>query len=222
MNKIVAEKRYLSGKLGVDYSSLSQSFLRAETQLTTTSVIPFEFQSSQVTTSIVTEKLLELNDEFALTQVGVFLKQVGADSPTDLQHLNSQLLTWNDPQTFTGTNAANVGAIYNADLSFTINRTQFIPAIDTRDFRRVPNTQQNSNALASGTATTPADTFSPIGTDEVNLAYSFLDVDPTLIDGRQTLDININLGSSVTFDDASNFYAAVAILRGYLITNAKS
>ena len=59
MNKIVAEKRYLSGKLGVDYSSLSQSFLRAETQLTTTSVIPFEFQSSQVTTSIVTEKLLK-------------------------------------------------------------------------------------------------------------------------------------------------------------------
>ena len=54
------------------------------------------------------------------------------------------------------------------------------------------------------------------------MAYSFLDVDPTLIDGRQTLDININLGSSVTFDDASNFYAAVAILRGYLITNAKS
>lgn len=222
MNRIVAEKKYLAGKLGVDYSSLSQSYLRAETALETTSVIPFEFQSSQVTTSIVTENLLSLNDEFAIGQLGVFLKQVGSDTPTDLQHLNSQLLTWNDPQTFTGTNAANIGSIYNGTFSFTINRTQYIPAIDTRDFRRVPNTQQNNNVLASGTATTPADTFSPIGTDEVNMAYSFLDVDPVLIDGRSTLDINIDLGSSVTFDDASNSYYAVAILRGYLITNAKS
>ena len=212
----------MAGKLGVDYSSLSQSYLRAETALATTSVIPFEFQSSQVTTSIVTENLLSLNDEFAIGQLGVFLKKVASDTPTDLEHLNSQLLTWNDPQTFTGTNAANVGAIYNGTFSFTINRTQYIPAIDTRDFRRVPNTQQNNNVLASGTATTPADTFSPIGTDEVNMAYSFLDVDPVLIDGRSTLDINIDLGSSVAFDDASNSYYAVAILRGYLITNAKS
>jgi hypothetical protein len=214
MNSVIAEKQYITSKLGVPYENLSQSYLRAETALTTTSVIPFQLQRGQVASPIVTENLLELNDQFVITHLGFGLKQIGSDSPTTQQHLNAQVFTYADTNTFTGTNAVNVASIYNTNLSFTINRKDFIPAFPMRSFLRVPEIQTATNA---GYATGPKQTngFS-------NGLYSFYPTEVVLIDGRQTLDIQINLGASVAFDDASNSIYAVLELRGYLIVNAKS
>jgi hypothetical protein len=214
MNSVIAEKQYITSKLGVPYENLSQSYLRAETALTTTSVIPFFLQRGQVASPIVTENLLELNDQFVVTHIGFGLKQIGADSPTTQQHLNAQVFTYADTNTFTGTNAANVASIYNTNLSMTINRKDFIPAFPMRSFLRVPESQTATNA---GYTTGPKQTNSfPNG------LYSFYPTEVVLIDGRQTLDIQINLGASVAFDDASNSVFAVLEFRGYLIVNAKS
>jgi len=214
MNSVIAEKQYITSKLGVPYENLSQSYLRAETALTTTSVIPFLLQRGQVASPIVTENLLELNDQFVITHIGFGLKQIGSDTPTTQQHLNAQVFTYADTNTFTGTNAANVASIYNTNLSMTINRKDFIPAFPMRSFLRVPETQTATNA---GYAAGPKQTNSfPNG------LYSFYPTEVVLIDGRQTLDIQINLGASVAFDDASNSVFAVLEFRGYLIVNAKS
>ena len=215
MNSVIAEKQYITSKLGVPYENLSQSYLRAETALTTTSVIPFFLQRGQVATPIVTENLLELNDQFVITHIGFGLKQIGADSPTTQQQLNAQVFTYADTNTFTGTNAANVASIYNTNLSMTINRKDFIPAFPMRSFLRVPETQTASNADYTSSAIKQTNSFP-------NGLYSFYPTEVVLIDGRQTLDIQINLGASVAFDDASNSIYAVLEFRGYLIVNAKS
>jgi hypothetical protein len=215
MNSVIAEKQYITSKLGVPYENLSQSYLRAETALTTTSVIPFFLQRGQVATPIVTENLLELNDQFVITHIGFGLKQIGADSPTTQQQLNAQVFTYADTNTFTGTNAANVASIYNTNLSMTINRKDFIPAFPMRSFLRVPDTQTTVNADYTSSNIKQTNSYP-------NGLYSFYPTEVVLIDGRQTLDIQVNLGASVAFDDASNSIYAVLEFRGYLIVNAKS
>lgn len=215
MNSVIAEKQYIVSKLGVPYENLSQSYLRAETALTTTSVIPFSLQKGQVASPIVTEQLLELNDQFVITHIGFGLKQIASDTPTTLQQLNAPVYTYYDSNTFTGTNAVNVASIYNTNLSMTINRKDFIPAMPMRSFLRVPDTQTTTNADYTGSGIKQTNGFP-------NGLYSFYPTEVVLIDGRQTLDIQINLGASVAFDDASNSIYAVLEFRGYLVVNAKS
>ena len=188
------------------YENLSQSYLRSETLLTTQAVIDFVLQTNKKSNSLVTERLLDLNDEFVITHFTVGLKAIASDTPTDTQQLVAPVLTYNNATAFAGANGANVAAIYNSDLSWTIDRKEFVPQFPVRAFRRVPTTQESATDL---------DGFD-------NGLYAFYPSEPTKIDGRQTIDLAINLGSSTTFDDASNSYYAVFEARGYLIVNAKS
>ena len=54
-----------------------------------------------------------------------------------------------------------------------------------------------------------------------NGLFGFYPCEPIILDGRQTIDMAIELGESVDFDDASITNYAVVRLRGYLVTNAK-
>ena len=196
MNSIVSEKRFISQTLGVPYENLSQSYLRSETVLTTQAAIDFTLQTNKKQAALVTERLLNLNDEFVVTHFTVGLKRIASDTPTDLQQLTAPILTYDNSTAFAGTNGANVSSIYNSDLSWTIDRREFIPQFPMRAFRRVPTAQEAANA-----------------------GYTS---EPTRINGRQTIDLSVNLGSSVTFDDSSNSYYAVFEARGYLVVNAAS
>ena len=75
MNSIVKEKRYISERLGIPYENLSQSYLRAETELLTTSKIDFTLQRNKATSQIVTERLLDLNDEFVYNTLFCWFKR---------------------------------------------------------------------------------------------------------------------------------------------------
>ena len=215
MNSIVSEKRFISERIGVPYENLSQSYLRAETVLGTQSVIDFVLQTNKKQGSLVTERLLDLNDEFVITHFTVGLKRIASDTPTDTQQLVAPVLTYENETAFAGTNGGNVAAIYNSDLSWTIDRKEFVPQFPVRAFRRVPTTQQAANAGYTSSGVNTLDGFD-------NGLFAFYPSEPTKIDGRQTIDLAINLGSSVTFADASNSYYAVFEARGYLIVNAKS
>jgi len=224
MNQIVAEKQYISSKLGIAYENLSQSYLRSLKALTTNSTISFSIQKNQVATPLATENLLELNDVFVATHIAINLYQIPADSPSALQLLSARPFTYDDPVSFTGTNAVNAGAIYGGFLSFTIDRREFIPSFPMRAFYRVPTTQTNAFLDTAGTSGTPAATFS--GNTGVNGyengLFSYYPLDPVALNGRQTIDIDINLGTAVAFDDASNTIYAGLELRGYLVVNAKN
>ena len=118
MNSIVSEKRFISQTLGVPYENLSQSYLRSETELTTTSVIDFTLQTNKKQGSLVTERLLDLNDEFVITHFTVGLKQISAAAPTVQQQLVAPVLTYDNKTAFAGTNGANVSAV-NGQLNKT-------------------------------------------------------------------------------------------------------
>lgn len=215
MNSIVSEKRFISERIGVPYENLSQSYLRSETLLTTNAVIDFVLQTNKKNNSLVSERLLDLNDEFVITHFTVGLKRIASSTPTNTQQLISQVLTYENKTAFAGTNGVNVAAIYNSDLSWTIDRKEFVPQFPVRAFRRVPTTQQANNVGYTSSGVNTLDGFD-------NGLFAFYPSEPTKIDGRQTIDLAINLGSSVTFADASNSYYAVFEARGYLIVNAKS
>jgi hypothetical protein len=122
MNSIVNAKQFVASRLGIPYENLSQSYLQKGVALGTQSVINFPIQTSQVASPLVTDNLLNLNDEFVVTGYTVFLRTVAADSPSNTQLLNAVPYTYNDTNVFTGTNSVNVGAVFNGTLSFTIDR----------------------------------------------------------------------------------------------------
>jgi len=210
MNSIVSEKLYISQKLGINYENLSQSYLQKAVALSTQSVINFPIQSSQVASPLVLDQLLNLNDEFVLTHINVHLRTVAADSPTTAQLQATIPYTYVDTNVFTGTNSANIGAVFNGSLSFTIDRKDFIPAFDCRSFYRVPTAQSAANA----------DYTTSNGYD--NGLYSYFVSEPVKITGRQTLDISVDLGASIALDDASVTNYAVFSVKGYLVVNAKN
>jgi hypothetical protein len=225
MNQIVAEKSYISQKLGIAYENLSQSYLRSITQLSTNSVVSFSIQKNQVATPKVTENLLELNDIFVATHIAVGLQQVaGTDTPSNLQYLTAEFCTYDDPRIFTGTNAANVGAIYGGALSFTVDRREVLPSFPMRAFYRAPQTQTGAFLSTGGTVASPVATFT--GNTGVNGydngLYGFYVLDPIALNGRQTINIDINLGAAIAFDDTSNSVFSFLELRGYLVVNAKN
>ena len=214
MNNIVNEKKFIEAKLGINYSSLSQSYLRAETSLTTTSTIPFNLQSANVAAPLVTEKLLNLNDVFVITHVSIGARFISGTTLTNQKQLNAEVFSYYDSNTFTEvTVGANIASIWNSNLSWVINRTEYVPALACRSFLSVPTTQTAAN---SGYTTGPKTTngwASPF--------TGFLPFEPTVISGRDTLNIAVNLGSSVIFTSANTVYATMEV-RGYLVTNAKS
>jgi len=218
MNSIVNEKKFIEAKLGLPYASLSQSYLRAETSLTTTSTIPFNLQSANVAAPLVTEKLLNLNDVFVITNVSVGARFIsGNTTPTNQKQLNAEVINYYDKNTFTETTfGANIASLWNSNLSWIINRREYVPALSMRNFLFAPITQTATNSFYStGPATTNA-WNSPF--------TSFLPFEPTVISGRDTLNINVNLGSSVQFTATTftNTVYATLEVRGYLVTNAKS
>ena len=215
MNSIVNEKQFISSRLNIPYENLSQSYLQKGVALGTQSVINFPIQTASVASPLVTDNLLNLNDEFVVTHYTIFLRKVAADSPTNVQLLNAATITYFDSATFVGTNSVNVGAIFNGTLSFTIDRKDFIPAFPVRAFYRVPTTQTGTDVgyTSSGNNTTN-------GFD--NGLTGFYQTEPVKITGRQTIDINVDLGASVAMDDASLTNYAVLELRGYLVVNAKN
>jgi len=207
MNSIINEKKFIAERTGIPYANLSQSYLRSETALGSLSQYAFQLQRNNVATPIVTERLLELNDEFVMTHVFIGLKKPASTSAAD--QLAAQIFTYPDQTATTGGFAAVDESLYNGSFSLTINRKEFLPQFPVRYFRRVPETQ--SGLQATGSAT-----FKNAFT---NGLYGFAPFEPVKIDGRQTIDALVDLNAAVTF--TTGVYAVLEV-RGYLVVNAKS
>jgi hypothetical protein len=228
MNSVVAEKKFIQERLGIPYENLSQSYLRAETQLSNLSSYGFKLQAGQVANPIVTEKLLQLNDQFVITHFRVSLRYIDPSvtaTPSATEQLSAQQYLYADPTVFTST-SANAKAIYNGNLAFIIDRKQFLPAFPMNAFYRVPTTQSGAFLATAGTTGAPVATFT--GNTGVNGydngLFGFYVSEPTLIDGRQTLDLSLNLNAAVsiaTIGTDPMVYATFEA-RGYLVVNAKS
>lgn len=130
MNSIISEKKFIAERTGIPYANLSQSYLRAETSLGSLSQYSFQLQKSNVASPIVTERLLELNDEFVMTHVFIGLKKPASTSAAD--QLAAQIFTYPDQTATTGGFAAVDESLYNGSFSLTINRKEFLPQFPIR------------------------------------------------------------------------------------------
>jgi hypothetical protein len=225
MNSVVSEKKFIQERLGIPYENLSQSYLRAETQLSNLSTYKFYLQRGQVAAPLVTENLLELNDQFVITHFRVSLRYIDpatTAAPTATEQLSATQYTYADPQVFTST-SANAAAVYGGNLSFTIDRKEFLPAFPTNAFDRVPTTQSKAFLNATGGATATFGTNIGVNGYENGL-FGFYVSEPTLIDGRQTIDISLNLGAAVSIATVGTDPMVYATFetRGYLVVNSKS
>ena len=208
MNSIINEKKFIAERTGIPYSNLSQSYLRSETALGSNSQYSFNLQKGNgASTPIVTERLLELNDEFVITHLFIGLKKPASTSAAD--QLAAQIFTSPDQTATTGGFAAVDESLYNGSFSLTINRKEFLPQFPIRFFRRVPDQQSGINATGGATNKN----------GYPNGLYGFAPFEPVKIDGRQTIDALIDLNTAVTF--TSGIYAVLEC-RGYLVVNAKS
>jgi hypothetical protein len=225
MNSVVSEKKFIQERLGIPYENLSQSYLRAETQLSSLSQYKFYLQRGQVASPLVTENLLELNDQFVITQFRISLRHIDPTTtgvPTATEQLTAQQYLYADPSVFTSTSAA-AAAIYGGNLSFTIDRKEFLPAFPVNAFYRVPVTQTSQNLQSAYTSTATPNYVANTGRNSYeNGLFGFYVSEPTLIDGRQTIGLNLGAGVSIATVGTDPMVYATFETRGYLVVNSKS
>ncbi len=215
MNK-TAQKQYVQAATGVPLASLSESYLRFETLLTTQNQIKFNVKEN-VGTVVPTERRLSLNDAFIITHMALFVKKVASATPTVVQHANAILYPYRNPSIFDGTNDANIESIYNSTLSLAVNNVTYIPGMNTFSFKRVPNAQQgNINAAIAGPVT-----YTTASDERPNSLFGYVETDLIVLTGSQTIDIAIDLpsGWSGTMAEASESNYAVLMVAGYLAQN---
>lgn len=211
MNK-TAQKQFIASATGVPLTSLSESYLRFETLLTTQNTISFNVKENTGTT-FPTEERLSLNDAFIITHMALFVKKIASATPTAVQHANADLFPYRNPAVFDGTNDANLDGLYNSTLSLAVNQRKFIPSMNTFSFKRVPDAQKGA-PTAVGPLVTPTD-------GRPNSLYGYVETDLIVLTGSQNIDIQIALptGWSGTFAESNESNYAVLMVAGYLAQN---
>jgi hypothetical protein len=215
MSTILEEKRMLARVLGVEVNNISQSFLRSEVLLSTTGSIDFNLLKSTANSPTVTSRLLDQNNTFITTHIGLLLKKPTAD--TAAAHAIAKYYNYVNPATglFDATEDLNCQAIYNGFLNINIDQINFLPAMACSDFERVPTSQQGQ--VTALTVTPTSGTIARDGKE--NGLYGQFPSDWLSFSGTQTVKATVNLPASVAMQPSGEFNYVVLFLRGYLITN---
>lgn len=200
---------------GLQAAKCTQSYIRSEVAVTTTTAqynFPIVVSSQTSATQRVNNRLLNLQDLFYISEIGVFLTDASATSVV------GKLFTYPNPVTFGAAASNPYNAVYNGALSITINNEQVLPSWDLYRHLWVGQTQQNTNFNVAA-PTSPA-----VFTQDQNDGSSagFYPCEPGIIlNGAANIVCNVNLPGAVSTLTASN-PAIVLQLRGILIQNATS
>ena len=128
---------------------LSQSYIRSEVAMSTSTTsyqLPILVNSVGAGTNFATNNLLNLQDAFVVSSIGVFVSIPAASTTTAFP-----LYTYPNASAFTTAGAAAaLYNLYNGKLSVVVNNRQIVPAWDLYRHLYVPQTQQG----AASTATT--------------------------------------------------------------------
>jgi len=125
---------------------LSQSYLRSELALSTTKTL-YQFpilvnDNSAGGSNFNTTNLLQLQDAFYVSHIGLFWAKPSSSTDTTFQ-----LVTYPNASIFSSSNtASSLYSAYNGFMTITINNRQLIPSLDLYRFYQVPQQQQTANA----------------------------------------------------------------------------
>ena len=186
---------------------LSQSYLRSEVAMSTSTTsyqIPVLVNSTGANTNFPTNQLLNLQDAFVVSSIGVFVSIPAASTTTAFP-----LYTYPNASAFTTSGAAAaLYNLYNGKLSVTVNNRQIVPAWDLYRHLYVPQTQQG----AASTATT---------IDENDATeFGYYPVEPNIVlVGSKNNVITLELPGAISTLQASTAPRIVVIMRGILGQN---
>lgn len=186
---------------------LSQSYIRSEVAMSTSTTsyqIPILVNSVGAGSNFATNNLLNLQDAFVVSSIGVFVSIPAASTTTAFP-----LYTYPNASAFTTSGAAAaLYNLYNGKLSVVVNNRQIVPAWDLYRHLYVPQTQQG----AASTATT---------IDENDATeFGYYPVEPNIVlVGSKNNVISLELPGAISVLQASVAPRIVVIMRGILAQN---
>lgn len=152
----------------------------------------------------VTEKKLDRNDKFTITEIGVFLfKRTAATAGIEV------LQTYPNATVFpaggsgaTALNPAHLEVLYNGSLSLSVGQTRFIESLDLNRFRKVPQLIQSGTNANS----------------QREEKDGFIKMTPQItIDGDVKTSFEIEVPAVASLELSNDVYFAL-IARGFQIT----
>ena len=186
---------------------LSQSYIRSEVAMSTSTTsyqIPILVNSVGAGTNFATNNLLNLQDAFVVSSIGIFTAIPAASTTTAFP-----LYTYPNASAYTTSGAsAALYNLYNGKFSVVVNNRQILPSWDIYRHLYVPQTQQG----AASTATT---------IDENDATeFGYYPVEPNIVlVGSKNNVISLELPGAISTLQASTAPRIVVIMRGILAQN---
>lgn len=189
----------------VGQAVLSQSYIRSEVAMSTSTTsyqIPILVNSA--TNNFATNNLLNLQDGFVVSSIGVFVAIPATSTTTAFP-----LYTYpNATAISTVGAAAALYNLYNGKLSVVVNNRQIVPSWDLYRHLYVPQTQQG----AAATATTIDQNDST--------EFGYYPVEPNIVlVGSKNNVISLELPGAISTLQAGTAPRIVVIMRGILAQN---
>jgi hypothetical protein len=198
---------------GLQAAKCTQSYIRTEVAVTNSTAqyqLPILVSAANSSTNAtrVLNKFLNLQDLFYVSEIGFFLTVASGTA------VNGKLYSYPNKTAFP-TGATSLNAVYNGQLSITINNEQVLPAWDVNRSFIIKQTQQNTNFNVAA-PTAPAQFVE----DELDLSTDgFYPCEPGIIlNGAANIQATLTLPGAVATVDANT--AIVTVFRGILIQNA--
>ena len=191
----------------------------------TKSAYQFDVLETQTSTLLADEIRLNLNDDFIITHMGLYL-QAELSAPSEAIPAGVHQLFTYAPRETNGVAGGKLQNVYGGQLQISVNNIVFLDKWDTRKHEFIPRTQMSSNnGLGTSFATLPSNDFSK------NAMYP---IEPLLtLSGAKKNDIRLSLPTAITAgiftytDDAGVLITATIsriglLLRGLNAQNASS
>lgn len=194
----------------VGQAVLSQSYLRTEVAMSTSTTqytLPILVNTANAAggTTFSTTNLLNLQDAFVVSEIGIFTAIPAASTTTAFP-----LYTYPNAQAYTTAGAAAaLYNLYNGQMSITVNNRQIMPSWDIYRHLFVPQTQQ---ATSTGTNTA-------IDQNDAS-AFGYYPVEPNIVlVGSKNNQVVLNLPGAISTLQATTAPRIVVIFRGILAQN---
>ena len=186
---------------------LSQSYIRSEVAMSTSTTsyqIPILVNSTGANTNFATNNLLQLQDAFVVSQIGIFVSIPASSSTTAFR-----LYTYPNVTAFSTAGAATaLYNLYNGKMSVVVNNRQIVPSWDIYRHLYIPQTQQ----LAASTATTQDEN------DATEFGYYPVEPNIVLVGSKNNV-ITLELPGAISTLEAGTAPRIVVIMRGILAQN---
>jgi len=191
----------------VGQAVLSQSYIRSEVAMSTSTTsyqIPILVNSVGAGTNFATNNLLNLQDAFVVSSIGVFVAIPAASTTTAFK-----LFTYPSPVAISTSGAADaLYNLYNGKLAVVVNNRQIVPSWDLYRHLYVPQTQQGHAA----TATTIDQN------DATEFGYYPCEPNIVLVGSKNNV-ITLELPGAISVLQAATAPRIVVIMRGILAQN---